>query len=93
MADVPHDHTCFVEGCFRCELGREEAEEIRKQAEKEIHEAMISVMRRLLTDGRAMLTHPYGERQGHHLVFDGSLELTENEFDLLTEFTDFLSDA
>ena len=27
-AGVPHDHSTYVEGCFRCELSRDEVEDV-----------------------------------------------------------------
>lgn len=32
---VPHDHREYVDGCFRCELGRDEVESIRRDEEAE----------------------------------------------------------
>jgi hypothetical protein len=42
---TPHDHTAFVPGCYRCELGRDELARQHEEIEAEREAVIAAVMR------------------------------------------------
>lgn len=47
-----HDHTSIVPGCYRCELGQDEARDARADAEREAQEAWLQYRDRYMRTNR-----------------------------------------
>lgn len=69
-----HTHTTLVDGCYRCDLGRDEMKAIEEERDR----LLVSVMRKLVKTGGAMA---YDNSGTFYVETDAVLlPITEDEF-------------